>query len=69
MKNIQINDIGDIEILKCDSGRYIAWPKDCDNVIANGDTEQEATDNLISMTVSIAQFENRKQWLIQAKRT
>lgn len=53
----QINGIEDIIIKKCESGNYLAWPVDREDIIANGETEQEVVDNLMVMAEEVSQYE------------
>jgi hypothetical protein len=64
--SIQINDINDFNVEKCASGRWIAWPYEDKSVIANGDTEQQAIDNLFEMCRQIADYEGSMEQLTNA---
>ncbi len=40
-----------------ESGRWLAWPEDREDIIANGESEKEATDNLNKMVEAVMEYE------------
>lgn len=64
--SVQINDISDFHIEKGAAGRWLAWPYEDESIIANGDTEQEAINNLIAMCQQIADYEGSKELVEKA---
>lgn len=42
---------------KCESGRYLAYYEHRDDILANGDTEIEAKDNLVTLYASVVDYE------------
>jgi predicted RNase H-like HicB family nuclease len=44
-------------IIKCESGRYLAYYEHRQDIIANGDTESEARQNLKMMYETVRQYE------------
>ena len=44
-------------IIKCESGRYLAYYEHREDIIANGDTESEAKQNLKMMYETVRQYE------------
>ncbi len=44
---------------QCESGNWLAWYKHKDNAIANGETKEEAKQNLFELTAAVKYF-NKK---------
>lgn len=51
------NGVVPAKITKCQSGRFLANYEDRDDVIANGDTESEAIENLGTLYESVIKHE------------
>lgn len=54
-------------LLECESGRYLSWFPQFPNITANGDTKQEASDNLLEMVRTV--FEHNNNELPEFRRT
>lgn len=49
-------------ILKqCESGRWIGWPKDREDIIANGDTKDECAFNVKETYMTVIEYEAANQ--------
>lgn len=45
-------------ILKqCESGRWLGWPKDREDIMASGETKDECTANLNEMYAVVMEYE------------
>lgn len=39
----------EIQLLQCESGRWLAWPKDRPDITASGETQEDCIENLKAM--------------------
>ena len=46
---------------QCESGGWIGWPKDREDIIASGDTKEECAYNLKEMYVTVIEYEANNQ--------
>ena len=44
-------------LIQCESGRWVGYPKDRDDIIASGDTKEECEFNLKEMYITVIEYE------------
>ncbi len=47
-----------IVLIECESGRWVAYQKGREDIIANGDTEDECLSNLNEMIYEVNRYES-----------
>lgn len=45
-------------IQQCESGTWVGWPKDRDDIIASGETKEELISNLKEMYITVIEYES-----------
>lgn len=44
-------------IKQCESGRWLGWPKNRQDIMASGETKEEVIENLKEMFIAVTKYE------------
>jgi predicted RNase H-like HicB family nuclease len=47
----------EIVVKQCESARWLAWPKDREDIVASGETKDDAVFNIKEMYTTVIEYE------------